>query len=331
MSAAISVFRKRTAAMPGVRGRAGGDRVAQFCGLQLISRKGAMPGMVAWEVVAARGQADQRVNPIHEWRFPNGELWASFYRRRSGYLVRFPHLADFHVSREGGAVECFPVPGISEGTIQHLYLNQVLPLALSKQRKLVFHASAVELNRGAAVFLGVSGSGKSTLAASFATNGYRFLTDDGLLVEERGGGFEAHPSHPSVRLWEDSQEVLIRQAERLAPPVQYTPKARILAGDGIAFCNQPRPLRRLYFLADDGARVPVLTPMKASEALIELVRHSFLLDVEEQEMLAYHLDRLSALVREPRHYRLDYPRRFDALPAVRSAILKNAALEEATQ
>ena len=288
-------------------------------------------GAVAWEVLAAREQADLGASPIHVWRFPEGLLWASFYRLPSGYLVRFPTLADFQVSQDGAAVRCWPVDGVSSGTIEHLYLNQVVPLALSKQRKLVFHASTVEVEGGAVAFLGESGSGKSTLAASFATSGHRVLTDDGLLVEEREGVFEAQPSHPSIRLWEDSQEALMDRAAVLAPAVQYTSKVRILARDEIAFCREPRRLRRIYFLVNEAADKPALSPVKASEALVQLVKHSFLLDIEEREMLAYHFDRLAALVQEPICWRLDYPRRYDALPIVRRAILENAVLEGAAQ
>ena len=80
---------------------------------------------------------------------------------------------------------------------------------LGKQGKLVFHASAIETGSGALVFMGISGRGKSTLAASFATNGFRFLTDDGLTVEEGNSRYQVQPSHPSIRLWQDSQEALV--------------------------------------------------------------------------------------------------------------------------
>jgi hypothetical protein len=131
----------------------------------------------------ARPQPPPEHPPLHEWAFPDGTLWTQFYRTQTGYLLRFPDLADFEVSADGRVVEGWPAPGVTEDTAQHLYLNQVLPLALSKQGKLVFHASAVEIHGVAVAFMGASGKGKSTLAAGFASAGYRFLTDDGLMVE----------------------------------------------------------------------------------------------------------------------------------------------------
>lgn len=266
--------------------------------------------------------------PFHEWAFPDGTLWTQFYRTNSGYLLRFPNLADFSLSPDGHDVTAHPAPGVSEQTVEHLYLNQVLPLALSRQCKLVFHASAVEIEGAAVAFMGASGKGKSTLAASFATSGSRFLTDDGLMVEAGDGGHRVTPSHPSIRLWLDSKAALIAPDTPTAPALEFTSKSRFLAGDRIAFCDTPRPLRRVYFLGDGSATAIRFQRLASAEALIELVKHSFLLDIEAQDMLAAHFEELSALASRPIFFRLDYPRRFDDLPSVRQAIVEHALHED---
>lgn len=283
--------------------------------------------MPHFELLGARLQPPLNRAPFHEWIFPDGTLWTRFFRSGPDYLLRFPDLADFEISADGFSIRCWPVPGVTDGTIEHLYLNQALPLALSRQHKLVFHASAVEVDSSALAFMGESGRGKSTLAASFITQGFRFLTDDGLQLEETTDGYYVLPSHPSIRLWIDSREALVNESVSLAPPVQYTSKARILADNALAFCDEPRPLSRVYFLGDGTASAPAFERLSAREALIELVRHSFLLDIEEREMLTFHFDQLARLVRLPLYYRLNYPRRYDALPAVREAILRHASEE----
>ena len=265
--------------------------------------------------------------PFHEWILPDGSLWTQFFRVSGGYLLRFPDLADFTLSPAGLDVRVIPAPGASQRTIEHLYLNQVLPLALSRQGKLVFHASAVETDGTAVAFMGESGKGKSTLAASFATSGCRFLTDDGLMVEQRDGSYQVMPSHASIRLWQDSEAALIAPDTPTAPALEFTSKSRFLAGDRIAFCDSPRLLRRIYFLGDGSAPELSFTPMRPAEALIELVKHSFLLDIEERAMLAVHFDELSALASQPISYRLDYPRRYQDLAAVRQAIIEHAKQE----
>jgi len=307
--------------------------------------------VVELEIAETRPQAPLPA-PFHTWALPDGVPWTDFHREHGGYLLRFPGMADFHVSADAKRVTCHPVHGTSDAVVQHLYLNQVLPLSLSKQGRLVFHASAVEVDGGAIAFVGVSGRGKSTLAASFAIEGFRFLTDDGLVVEPVGHGHVALPSHPSIRLWEDSEQALIAPGTAMAPAVDYTSKARFLAGDKLGFCDEPRPLRRVYFLGDgsasdiefrrlsgdggesdiefrrlsgDGSASDIeFRRLSGADAMIEWVKHSFLLDIEEKPRLASHFDQVAKLANEPIHYALDYPRSYDELARVRAAIVAHA-------
>ena len=114
-----------------------------------------------------------------------------------------------------------------------------------------------------------------------------------------------------------------------APAVSFTSKARFLAGDGVRFCDQPRPLLRVYFLGDGSASRVRLQRLTAAEALVAWVRHSFLLDIEEKPRLADHFDQVARLANQPMHYQLDYPRRFEALARVRAAIVEHVRDEGA--
>ena len=69
---------------------------------------------------------------------------------------------------------------------------------------------------------------------------------------------------------------------------------------------------------------PTIEPLRPAEALIELVKHSFLLDIEARDMLARHFDDLTRLAELPIYFRLDYPRRYKALAAVREAVIRHA-------
>jgi hypothetical protein len=273
----------------------------------------------------SREQLSITGKPFQRWELPNGLLWLLFYRvGDSGYLLRFPGLADFSVSANGQEVASYPAPGASRQTVEHLYLNQVLPLALSRQGNLVLHASAVEIGNVAVAFLGVSGRGKSTLAASFSTSGYRFLTDDGLQLEKGENGYVIQPSHPSIRLWDDSRQALIPDTPHAAPPVDYTPKARVLADNEVAFCDVARPLPCIYFLGDGKVDTVTIAPIGGRDAMVELVRHSFLLDIKEREMLRHHFGELAELAKKPMFFRLDYPRQYEMLPQVRDAVIRHA-------
>ena len=280
--------------------------------------------MVKLNRASSRTQAQTSLLPFNKWILATGGVWTLFFRNGRNYLLRFPGLADFAVSEDGYEVRSYPVPGIREDTVEHIYLNQVLPLALSRQGKLVFHASAVEINHSAIGFMGVSGRGKSTLAASFAGSGFRFLTDDGLLLEKSAYTYRVQPSHPSIRLWDDSLQALVREAAAPVPPLQYTPKTRIFSNEMLPFCNEARRLRRVYFLGDGSTSDLSIEQMKPSEALIGLLNHSFLLDIEARDLIAKHFDELTQLVEMPIHYRLDYPRRYEDLSRVREAIIQHA-------
>jgi len=277
----------------------------------------------------ARPQNTLSIESFHKWDLPDGTPWTEFYRTQGGYLLRFQELADFEIVTDAQQVTCYPVPDVLDETIQHLYLNQVLPLVLNKLGKLVVHGSAVEITDGAIAFVGESGRGKSTLAASFAVSGFRFLTDDGLVVEPTGSGFQAQPSHPSLRLWEDSEEAVITSDTEKAPALCFTSKSRFLAGDSVRFCDQPRLLRRVYFLGDGSAEYLMFEPLSGTEAMLELVKHSFLMDINEKPRLASHFDQVAKLAKQPIHFRLDYPRRFEDLPDIRRAILEHALEGEA--
>ncbi|MBK6559591.1 MAG: hypothetical protein IPG16_21125 [Comamonadaceae bacterium] len=207
---------------------------------------------------AARPMPPVQEAPFHQWVSPDGTLWTQFFRQGAGYLLRFPELADFEVSADGRSVHAWPAPGATSPAVEHLYLNQVLPLALSRQGELVLHGSAVDIGGQGVAFLGESGRGKSTLAASFATEGTRFLTDDGLLLEWVDGSCMIIPSHPSIRLWADSRAALVNERVSMAPAVSFTDKSRIFAGPGVAFCTEDRPLRHVYFLGNGEAQAPTI-------------------------------------------------------------------------
>ena len=282
--------------------------------------------MVRFERAAECHQLELTDEPFYVVQNPDGSTWVGFYRRGADYILRFPGLADFEVTEDGRGVRCTPVPGTAKSTVEHLYHNQILPLALNQQGGLVLHGSAVEVEGGGLAFLGASGRGKSTLAASFAVAGHRLLTDDLLELEPSESAISARPGHHSLRLWDDSRAALFgADPVPMAPAVEFTSKARFLSGGRLVFRVAPQPLRCVYLLGDNEAQAPIIEPINGRDVLIELAKNAFLLDIAEPSRISAHFRRLSQVARLPIYYRLDYPRRFDALPAVRKAILDHAA------
>jgi hypothetical protein len=198
-------------------------------------------------------------------------------------------------------------------------------LLLSWAGKAVFHGSAVDVDGGAVAFLGDSGAGKSTLAASFAMNGKALVTDDGLEIEAASAGFRVNPSHPSFRLWGDSEEALTLTDQPTAPQVSFTDKRRFIAGGGLSFSSSPLPLRCAFFLGDGSAQTVSIERLSESQAMMHWVRNAFLLDPADKRRLKSHFEQTSLLATRAESFALDYPRSFDRLPETRDEILRKLA------
>lgn len=281
--------------------------------------------MISHKIMSPRIQAPIEGRPFNQYLYDDDQVWTDFYRRDGGYLLRFPDLADFEVSADGTEVVTYPMPDCDEETIAHLFINQLVPLALSRQGQPSFHASVVTVPGGAVAFLGESGAGKSTLAASFALDGSAFLTDDALLIEEQDGICLAHPSHASLRLWDDSVSALINNDIRRAGPISYTPKARLLAGDALVHNDDLQRLLAAYVLTCREPDEVVIEPVAGVERYMGWLKNSFLLDIEDDDLLQQHFDwthRVSASVPT---FTLDYPYEYAALPGVRQYVREHVA------
>jgi hypothetical protein len=263
----------------------------------------------------------------YNWCFPDGTSSHFLSRHEKGYYVRFPDLADFSISIDEEWIRCRPEPGTPLATIKHLFLDQVLPLVLSSQGRLVLHGSASQTAHGAIAFIGQSGSGKSTLASSFSVKGCPILADDCVLVRERGRQLVAVPSYPGVRLWPETVNVLLGVGTPVSEVAHYSDKKRIAQDIRLPFCTEPAPLRRIYFLVrpedtEDTSTISI-NHISPRDALIELVKHTFHLDVTDSLGLRREFKCLSRIAVLPLFYRLTFPREFPLLPAVHEAILQN--------
>lgn len=263
---------------------------------------------------------------FHQWCGPDEEIWLLIAKHGSGYVLRFPDLADFYLSADVSQIECYAEPGTPVDTITHLLLDQVFPLVLSKRGHLVVHASAILTPVGVLAFVGSSGYGKSTLAASLALQGYPLMSDDCLVLAETESGLVASPSYPGARLWDDAIESLFERQPIVSDVAHYTDKKRLaLNNEQVHFSSDCAPLHRMYYLSDpeETGEQPTISirPLAAREAFVELVSYTYKLDVDDRNVLQREFRLLDRIAGLPLFYRLTYPRDFSMLPAVRQAIL----------
>jgi hypothetical protein len=265
---------------------------------------------------------------FHHWELPSGEVWLEIGKRRGEYLLRFPDLADFVISEAGEQVRCLPVSDTPPNTLRHLFLDQVLPLVLSLHGSTVLHASAVDGPHGAIAFAGGSGCGKSTLAAGLCARGFPLLTDDCLVLREEGGGLRAIPSYPGLRLWEDSLAGLRWDGAELEAVSHYSEKKRLVAGNGaLAVATDPVPLARLYLLSpppDQPQSEPLaIAPVRPQEALIELVRRAYCLDITDRRRIQNQFEALGRIAAGAAISALRFPYDYGRLQEVCDAILRD--------
>lgn len=272
-----------------------------------------------------RRQSEHTEPPFHQWTETSGAVRTTFHRCGDKYLIRFLRWADFEISSDGLRVDAWAAPGVPLSALSYIYINQIYPLALARQGKLVLHAGAIDFQGRALAFLGPSGAGKSTLAAGFATAGLPFLTDDALHLEHENGQWLALPSEPSVRLWKDSRLALGGEDAALTPALPYTRKRGLLASEAMVHCKLPRPLHRVYVLGPGtDVHAVKIERLKPIDSLHALAKSYFTLDLVDKHRLAQHFDRLTTLVNLPIHFSLDYPRSYESLPSVRDAVLAHA-------
>ena len=276
--------------------------------------------MIRYSVETAREQQPVDGEPFHTYTFDDGTVWTEFHHLKDGYLLRFPGLADFEVTADGKSVIAFAAPGTDDATVEHLYINQLVPLALSRQGLPAFHASVITVPGGAVAFLGKTGMGKSTLAASFALQGATFLTDDALLIGEHADGCRAQPSHASIRLWADSVEALIGDDVEKAGAISYSDKARLLAGEALAYTDEPQLLLAAFVLEHEDVESVAIRELAGLDRYMGWLQNSFLLDVTDNNLLARHFEWTHRISGSIPTYALDYPRDYGMLPNVRSAV-----------
>jgi hypothetical protein len=84
-------------------------------------------------------------------------------------------------------------------------LGTVMAYMLQYHGYLVLHGSAMFMNEGAVIFSGQSGAGKSTLASAFTQQGYAFITDDLVVIQQNHAGqYCVLPGPAKLKLWKDA-------------------------------------------------------------------------------------------------------------------------------
>lgn len=159
---------------------------------------------------SAPAEAFDGAERLQEWHYPDGTLGLTIDRdEERGYRFYLYGAGAFVLAADGGRAVLHLDPEHEDSWDWRRYLiGQVLPFAAMLHGLEVFHASAVEIDGGAALLLGGSGLGKSTLALNMHLGGSGFLADDSVAIEFADGRLFAHPAIATAKVREGARPLL---------------------------------------------------------------------------------------------------------------------------
>lgn len=257
---------------------------------------------------------------LHRWT-DEGNTTLSVARRDDGYLLRFPRLCDFHLDPGAGAIHVMRRAGIEDHTLEHLLVDQALPRLLAHQGKLIAHASALVVHGRTALFLGSSGAGKSTLAALMQRAGHQILSDDCTLLRLQGSAVTALPTYPSLRLFPDSLEHAVPTGTPSTAMARYSDKRRVHVHDAGEI---PQQVHAMYLLDGNSSRSALsIEARRPAAACLDLIRHSFQLDVTNRKRSAALLPYCGEVARKVPAFTLSYMHAFEEAHSLVNALGKH--------
>lgn len=175
----------------------------------------------------------------------------------------------------------------------------VMGFILRRRGVTALHASAVSLYGRAIVMCGESRSGKSTIAAALALRGVPVLCEDVAALKMSSHGYCIEPGYAQVGLWPDAVESLLGSADALPRLTSSWEKCFLpLDGERARFEPDQQSLQIIYLLAPrtSSADVPRVEELSPSEALIGLVKNTYMNWLLDRKQRAAEFDFLSTLV-----------------------------------
>jgi hypothetical protein len=258
--------------------------------------------------------------PVFEHRVHHeGDAFSYIHQVGDLTVLRYSRVADFYLTHD--RIVCHLRDPEMAFLIEIRLLGPTLALWLELRGVVALHGSAVVIDGEAVGFLSGNGGGKTSVAATLMREGASLLSDD--LIPVDADTRTAYAGSPQMRMWPPDAEHFAGSTDGLELVHPYYTKLRVPLGAGGlpgTFDPDPHPLRALYVLdrGEEGIE-PRVTDIPAGQAVIELVRHSFVCEFVEalgmQQRRFASLARLLQAVRV-RHVRHATPRgAFGALAA----------------
>jgi len=271
---------------------------------------------ITLRLAAAIEQSALRENDIVNAHDIEGTPFLTVAKRDHGYRIRAHGYADFDIEANRRDVLCLPVPGCPESIMAQLFVDRVLPNAVSRAATPAFHSSVIAHQGRAAMFMGDPGLGKSTLASALCPPG-EWVCDDSAVLRVQNDRIEVHASYSFARLFDDSLGAVGGEQNDRASARNHKWRLQRRTASG------PQEVALIFSLASDG---PLRLKRKTRrDGVTELARHLYRLDPSDRSALLEEVGSLDRIARAVPIYDLHFPRDYNALPDVQARILAELA------
>ena len=188
---------------------------------------------------------------------PYFTIWKQFDSKEEYLICRYSNGKDcaFFVIEEGGkTVHVYYSAFISLTDLSTYFSGPVIGCILKLKEKFCLHASVVNINEKAVLFIGEKQAGKSTLIATFASLGYPILSDDIAVIYSKKGQYFVHVGYPRLRLWEETIGIFKDIDEKKLTPVlsfvnkYYLPLTIRQGANKWMFQTKSLPISNIYHL-----------------------------------------------------------------------------------
>jgi hypothetical protein len=283
------------------------------------------PGLAEIEIRGASHSVF--ADAIHGAELQTRSDWYHYAHLEDGSsYVRWSGLGEFLVSCNGGRITCRRATQASMESFQVYLLGQALSFGLVKRGFEPLHATALAIDGEALVLLGDSGFGKSSLAACFLAAGHRLLTDDLLLLQPSGNGFDGYPGPPRIKLFPGIARRYLGSAAD-GVPMNSESRKLVVPLHQHQSSQQALPVRAVYALAPPResrqARHIRIEPLSRREAFVVLLSNTFNYLIVDAHRLQRQMTQSTRLLNAITVKKLTYPRSLNQLPSVRQAILSD--------
>lgn len=229
----------------------------------------------SWRRASLDGAAVRYRTPANESR-PDDNLVV--YEFAEGFLFRYADATEFHIARDGRAIWATWAAASTLADTETYLLGPVLGFAQRLMGVLCLHASAVVVDNLAIALCGRAYAGKSTTAGAFAAAGYGVLADDMTAIRERDGHAIAMPAYDHLRVWDESERILLGSSgalPRLTPT--WDKRALNVRGQGWTLREEPARLGAVVLLSEraDDPRAPRIEAVPAGDAFVAIAANSY--------------------------------------------------------